>query len=153
MDYDKVLENIKSDNNILFLKHLNEVNKNDLLGKEIHSKIIDFENSKHDLNKKDKVKYDSDIFSRLNQVDKIMYKKSWNKLAKEQKKVKILEFINTYIIHNNKNTDQIKKNILNDFEKNKLNSNKDVNYDFFSTQIIKISKLTYDKDSKEYKYS
>ena len=151
MEYTKIFDNIILDNNITFLKNIKEVSKDDLLNKEIYNKILDLEKSKNDLSNVSQ--YESDIFKRLDNIEKLIFKKPWNKLSKEQKKIKLLEFLKSHIIHNNKNTDKVKSMILSDFEKNKLNSVKKVNYDIFSSQIVKIINFEYNKDSQEYSYS
>ena len=151
MEYNKIFDNILLDNNITFLKNIKEVNNDDLLNKEIYSKILDLKGSKSKLSEINE--YESDIFKRLDDIEKLTFKKPWNKLSKEQKKIKLLEFFKNHIIHNNKNTDKIKDIILNDFEGNKLNSVKKVNYDIFSSQIVKIVNFEYDKDKNEYIYA
>ena len=150
MEYTKIFDNIILDNNITFLKNIKEVSNDDLLNKEIYVKILDLENNKNDLS--DVNQYESDIFKRLDNIEKLTFKRPWNKLSKEQKKIKLLDFFKNHIIHNNKNTDKIKKMILNDFDKNKLNSVKKINYDIFSAQIVKIVNFEYNKDTQEYSY-
>ena len=84
MEYTKIFDNIILDNNITFLKNIKEVSNDDLLNKEIYSKILDLENSKNNLS--DVKEYESDIFKRLDNIEKLTFKRPWNKLSKEQKK-------------------------------------------------------------------
>ena len=63
-----------------------------------------------------------------------------------------LEFIKSYFITNNKNTNLVVKEIWNDFNDGKLNSGKAVNYEAFSTKIIGINKLTYNTENNNYIY-
>jgi hypothetical protein len=149
MENKKIFENIKFNGNIRFLENLLEVNKDEVLAKDIKLKIDEIYECKH---KFSKVNYDSNIFDRLEKVHNLAFKKSWNKLTKEQKLIKINEFFKNQFVDYSKNKNKIKKMILSDFENNILNSNKKVCYDIFSMQITKIEKLEFDNELNEYKY-
>ena len=149
MENSKILENIKFDGNIRFLENLLEVNKDKVLSKDIKLKIDEIYEGKH---KFSKINYDSSIFDRLEKVHNLAFKKSWNKLTKEQKLIKINEFFKNQLVDYSKNKNKIKKMILSDFENNMLNSNKKVCYDIFSMQITKIEKLEFDNELNQYKY-
>ena len=150
MNFKNKVDNIINDNVLFLLENLKkEVKNNDELKDSINNLIFYHES----MYVKPKNNYESDIFERLNKIDEYIYKKSWNKLSKEQKKVKIVEFMNSFFIHKLDNVDDIKQKILKDLSINKLNSVNNVLYDSFSCKIIKINKLEYNKSTPKYIYN
>lgn len=150
MNFKNKVDNIINDNVLFLLKNLKkEVKNNEELKDNINNLIFYHES----IYVKPKNSYESDIFERLNKIDEYIYKKSWNKLSKEQKKVKIVEFMNSFFIHKLDNVDNIKQKILKDLSINKLNSVNNVLYDSFSCKIIKINKLEYNKSTHKYIYN
>ena len=87
MNFKNKVDNIINDNVLFLLKNLKkEVKNNEELKDNINNLIFYHES----IYVKPKNSYESDIFERLNKIDEYIYKKSWNKLSKEQKKVKIV---------------------------------------------------------------
>ena len=150
MDQNVIIDNIVKSNKLLFLECTKEDCKDEFYLNKINDLIIYFNNI--DKSQKDLNKFESDIDQRLAKIDQYAYRKAWNKLTKIQKEIKLKEFINSYFINNDKNTQQIKKNILKDFEDGKLNSGKVVNYEAFSTKIIGLNNLSYSTDDNNYIY-
>lgn len=102
---------------------------------------------------KNKPNIKSDIQQRLSKIDNYMYKKPWNKLAPIHKKQKIKEYIQNYLFNAPEdNLEKIKKKIMNDLEKKKLNSAKKVKYDPVGSVILNIQGLEYDTNICEYSY-
>ena len=95
--------------------------------------------------------YKSDIQKRLSKIEDYAFRKPWNKLSKEQKLIKLKEFLNEFIKEAT-NSKLIKRKILDQFKKNKLNSAKVVNYEPFSSKIIGINNLNYDTENNKYIY-
>ena len=150
MDYDKIINDTILLNKLTFLKNSYDDCNDDSIRDKIANLISYYEHKNTPI--KEVNKFETNIFDRLANVNKIAFRKPWNKLSKEQKKIKLNEYMNMFFIHSTNNVKQIKSKILTDFENNKLNSVKFVNYDVFSCQIIKINKLKYDKGKKIYNY-
>ena len=150
MSFKNKVDSIINENVLFLLQNLNkEVKNDDKLKVNINNLIYYYKS----LEIKPKEKYESNIHDRLNKIDEYIYKKSWNKLSKEQKKVKIVEFMNSFFIHKLDNVEDIKIKILKDLSNNKLNSVNNVLYDSFSYKIIKIKNLQYNKSMHIYTYN
>lgn len=150
MSFKNKVDSIINENVLFLLENLNkEVKNNDKLKVNINNLIYYYKS----LEIKPKEKYESNIHDRLNKIDEYIYKKSWNKLSKEQKKFKIVEFMNSFFIHKLDNVEDIKIKILKDLSNNKLNSVNNVLYDSFSYKIIKIKNLQYNKSMHKYTYN
>jgi hypothetical protein len=149
MDYNEKIDNILKDNLLVFLRNTKEDCKDDFYLNKISNLITYYEN----INKDPKLlnTYKSDIQKRLAKLEDYAYRKPWNKLSKDQKLIKLKEFVSSFI-ENAKNTKVIKRKILEDFKNNKLNSAKIVNYEPFSSKIIGISKLSYNTENNNYIY-
>jgi len=146
----QLIDNIIKANKLTFLECVKEDCKDKFYLNKINDLIIYFKNI--DKQQKDLNKFESDIDKRLAKIDEYAYRKSWNKLSKIQKEIKLKEFIKLYFINNDKNTEIIKKKILADFNNNKLNSAKVINYEAFDSKIIGINKLSYNTDNNKYIY-
>lgn len=82
-----------------------------------------------------------------------VFKRPWNKLHYEQKKIKLLEYVEKYLLTvSKKNHDEIKQILLEDLKNKKLNSGKVVYYDQLTAKIIGINGLDYNTDSGTYIY-
>ena len=150
MSFKNKVDSIINENVLFLLQNLNkEVKNDDKLKVNINNLIYYYKS----LEIKPKKKYESNIHDRLNKIDEYIYKKSWNKLSKEQKKFKIVEFMNSFFIHKLDNVEDIKIKILKDLSNNKLNSVNNVLYDSFSYKIIKIKNLQYNKSMHKYTYN
>ena len=150
MDYEKIINDTILLNKLTFLQNSYDDCKDDNVRDKIANLISYYEHKNTPI--KEVNKFETNIFDRLANVNKIAFIKPWNKLSKEQKKIKLNEYMNMFFINTISNVRQIKSRILSDFENNKLNSVKFVNYDVFSCQVIKINKLKYDKANKVYIY-
>ena len=146
----QIIDDIIKSNKITFLECTKEDCKDEFYLNKINDLIIYFKNI--DKKQEDLNKFESDIDQRLAQIDIYAYRKSWNKLSTIQKEIKLKEFMKSYFINNNENTENIKNKILDDFKNNKLNSGKVINYEAFATNIIGINKLNYNTDNNKYSY-
>jgi hypothetical protein len=149
MDYNDKISNILQDNLLVFLRNTKE----DCKDEYYHTKICNLISYYENINKNPKTlnTYTSDIQKRLAKIDDYVYRKPWNKLSKEQRLVKLKEFLNEFI-KDATNSKVIKSKILDEFKKNKLNSAKVVNYEPFSSKIIGINNLNYDTENNKYVY-
>ena len=149
MDYNDKISNILQDNLLVFLRNTKEDCKEEYYYGKICNLISYYEN----INKDPKTlnTYKSDIQKRLSKIEDYAFRKPWNKLSKEQKLIKLKEFLNEFIKEAT-NSKLIKRKILEQFKKNKLNSVKVVNYEPFSSKIIGINNLNYDTETNKYIY-
>ena len=149
MDYNDKISNILQDNLLVFLRNTKEDCKDEYYYGKICNLISYYEN----INKDPKTlnTYKSDIQKRLSKIEDYAFRKPWNKLSKEQKLIKLKEFLNEFIKEAT-NSKLIKRKILEQFKKNKLNSAKVVNYEPFSSKIIGINNLNYDTENNKYIY-
>ena len=147
MDYYDKISDLIEDNLLYFLKNALEDCKDEYYNNKIHDLISYFNN----LNKDPKTlnTYESDIQKRLSKIEDYVYRKPWNKLSKEQRLTKLNEFLNDFI-KDSVNSKIIKNEILEQFKKNKLNSANVINYEPFSSKIIGINNLSYDKEKNKY---
>ena len=142
MDQDtQIIDNIIKSNRLKFLEFTKEDCTDQFYLNKINDLVIYFNNI--DKKPKDLNIFESDIDQRLAKIDEYIFRKPWNKLTKIQKEIKLKEFISRYFICNNENTNNIKNLLLEDFNNDKLNSAKIVNYDSFKSDIIGISRLSY----------
>ena len=150
MDEEIIINKILKDNLLVFLKNAKE----DCQDKNYYDKICKlisyYENKNKNVKKINT--YESDINKRLSIIDNFAYKKSWNKLNKQQRLIKLNNFLNNFIKEDALNSVIIKEKILNDFENNKLNCNNLVNYDSLKCKINSITNLNYDIKNKKYIY-
>lgn len=144
----QIIDNILKSNKLKFFKYLNEDCSDDLYKNKINDLIIYFENI--DKQNKDVNVFESDINNRLAKIDQIAYRKPWNKLSKIQREIKLKEFINTFLLKSASNYNDIKNLLLKEFDNNKLNSSKVVNYEPYTSKIIGINKLNFDTESNKY---
>jgi len=149
MDYNDKISNILQDNLLVFFKNTKEDCKDEYYYGKICNLISYYEN----INKDPKTlnTYKSDIQKRLSKIEDYAFRKPWNKLSKEQKLIKLKEFLNDFIKEAS-NSRLIKRKILDQYKKNKLNSAKEVNYEPFSSKIIGINNLNYDTENNKYIY-
>ena len=149
MDYNDKISNILQNNLLVFLKNTKEDCKDEYYYGKICNLISYYEN----INKDPKTlnTYKSDIQKRLSKIENYAFRKPWNKLSKEQKLIKLKEFLNDFIKEAS-NSKLIKHKIFDQFKKNKLNSAKVVNYEPFSSKIIGINNLNYDTENNKYIY-
>ena len=149
MDCNDEISNILQDNLLVFLKNTKEDCKDEYYYRKICNLISYYEN----INKDPKTlnTYKSNIQKRLLKIDHYIFRKPWNKLSKEQKLIKLKEFLNDFI-KDASNSKLIKRKILDEFKKNKLNSAKVVNYEPFNSKIIGINNLNYDTENNKYIY-
>ena len=147
MDYNDKINNILEDNLLFFLKNALEDCKDEYYNIKINN-LISYFNS---INKDPKTlnTYKSDIQKRLSKIEDYVYRRPWNKLTKEQRLIKLNEFLNDFI-KDSVNSKIIKNEILEQFKKNKLNSANIVNYEPFSSKIIGINNLSYDTENNKY---
>lgn len=150
MEPNTIIDSIVKSNKLLFLECTKEDCRDDFYLNKINDLIIYFNNI--DKNTKDLNKFESDIDQRLAKIDEYAYRKAWNKLTKIQKEIKLKEFLKSYFIINDKNTENIKNKIIKDFHNGKLNSGKVVIYEAFTTKIIGLNNLTYNTDDNKYIY-
>lgn len=100
-----------------------------------------------------KQKVDSDIQERLSKMDDYIYKKAWSRLNIEQKKVKLLEYLDTNLLGcSNENIKELKKVLLEALKQKKLNKKGKVSYDSKSGIILSLEDLYYDEEEKVYEY-
>lgn len=86
-------------------------------------------------------------------IDKYVYQRPWGKLKYEQKRIKLLEYIESNLISSDKsNIEHVKTNLLKDLKDDKLKTSKLVNYDQLKRNIISIKGLSYNKSKKLYIY-
>ena len=109
----QLIDNIIKANKLTFLECVKEDCKDKFYLNKINDLIIYFKNI--DKQQKDLNKFESDIDKRLAKIDEYAYRKSWNKLSKIQKEIKLKEFIKLYFINNDKNTEIIKKKNISRF--------------------------------------
>ena len=147
MEYNDKIDNILKQNLIFFLTNIKEDCKDEYYYSKVCNLITYFNNIDKDASKINL--YKSDIQKRLSKIDDCVYKKPWNKLSKEQRLIKLKEFLNDFIKDAN-NSEIIKSKILNDFKNNKLNSANIVNYEPLSSKIIGINKLSYNIENNKY---
>ena len=150
MDYRECIDGIIKNNLLKFFNNANEDCSDEFYKDKINNLIMYFENI--DKDPKSLYTYNSDIQKRLAKIDEYVYRKPWNKLQKDQKLNRLKLFLNTYLIKDANNTKFIKKKIIDDFNNNKLNSAKVVNYEPFSSKIIGINKLNYNTENNKYVY-
>ena len=146
----QIIDDILKSNKLKFFKHLNEDCSDELYRNKINDLIIYFNNI--DKQYKDLNVFESNIDERLAKMDQLAYRKPWNKLSKVQKEIKLNEFINTFLLKSAKNYNDIKNLLLKEFDNNKLNSSKVVNYEPYSSKIIGINKLNFDTESNKYTF-
>ena len=147
MDYNDKINDILEENLLFFLKNALEDCKDQYYNAKICNLISYFKNLKRD--PKTLNTYKSDIQKRLSKIEDYSFRKPWNKLSKEQRLIKLKEFLNDFI-KDSINSKIIKNEILEQFKKNKLNSANVVNYEPFSSKIIGINNLSYDTETSKY---
>ena len=147
MEYNDIINEIIQDNLLLFLNNTKEDCKDEYYYSKICNLITYFKNLNQDQNKINT--YKSDIQKRLSIIDEYVFRKPWNKLTKEQRLIKLNEFLNDYI-KDTSNSKIIKNKILEEFKKNKLNSAKIVSYEPISSKILGINNLSYDTENNKY---
>jgi len=150
MDYNQQIDEIKLNNNLNLFNFIKEDCKDEFFLNKVNDLIIYYKN----IDKKTEIinTFESNIQERLCKFEDYAFRKPWNKLSKIQKENKLKEFINNYFIEENDEINSIKKNIMNDFNFNKLNSAKIVNYESFNSKIIGISKLSFNINDNKYIY-
>tara|TARA_X000000950_G_scaffold188027_2_gene227391 strand:- start:3060 stop:3512 length:453 start_codon:yes stop_codon:yes gene_type:complete len=147
MDYNDIINDILQDNLLFFLNNTKIDCNDEYYYSKICNLITYFKNKNQDVDTINT--YKSDIQKRLSKIDDYVYRKPWNKLSKEQRLIKLKEFLNN-LIKDAVNIEIIKYDIMQLFEKNKLNSAKLVNYEPFSSKIIGINNLNFDTESNKY---
>jgi len=149
MDYEKKIDTIIESNEIYKLKSMLD-DCTDPLNEKIINDIIVFKNHVKE-NKKTVIK--SDINERLAKIDEYVYRRPWKKLHEIQKKTKLEEYLKNYLFNAPvENIKNIKEMIMDDFNKKKLNSAKNVTYDSTGAVILSINNLEYDNELCEYNY-
>lgn len=83
------------------------------------------------------------------EIEKYMYKKSWNKLPDIHKVFKIDEYLTKHIINKKTKTKLLDKLKTKVYQK-KLNTKSEIEYDSKNAVIIAIHSLKYDKETKKY---
>ena len=107
--------------------------------------------SKMNVKKDKKATYKNDEV--VKKLSDYVFKRPWNKLHYEQKRIKLLEYIEKYLLTvSKKNHNEIKNILLEDLKNRKLNSGKVVYYDQLTAKIIGINGLDYDTNSSTYIY-
>ena len=147
MDYYDKISDLIEDNLLYFLKNALEDCKDEYYNTKIYNLISYFNNLNRD--PKTLNTYKSDIQKRLSKIEDYAYRKPWNKLTKEQRLIKLNEFLDDFI-KDSLNSKIVKNKILEQFKKNKLNSANIVNYEPFSSKIIGINNLRYDTEKNKY---
>ena len=147
MDYNDIINDMLQDNLIFFLNNTKYDCKDEYYYSKICNLITYFKNLNQDQNKINT--YKSDIQNRLSKIDSYAFRKPWNKLTKEQRLIKLKEFLDDFI-KEAKNSKIIKNEILEQFKKNKLNSAKIVNYEPISSKILCLNNLNYDTENNKY---
>lgn len=153
MDFDKIKnENFRTriTDEIEYLKNNNSLNifeNKDMLSdqEQINKRLLDLEI----ILKKSEEPKKHNIFS---EVDKYIYKKPWNRLSSFHKIVKIKEFIK-----DNYGEGELQTKIINEIVKaiqeNKMNTKKQVVYDFSKEKIESVPVLKVNLENNEYKLS
>lgn len=150
MDYEKQINTIIDNNDIYKLKSMLD-DCTDPLYEKLINDILIFKNHKKE-NKKTVIK--SDISERLSKIDDYVYRRPWKKLHEIQKKNKIEEYLKNYLFNApDDNIKKIREMIIDDFNKKRLNSAKNVTYDSVGAVILNINNLEYDNESCEYNYT
>lgn len=150
MDYEKQITTIIENNEIYKLKCMLD-DCTDPFNEKLITNILSFKNHKKE-NKKTVIK--SDISERLSKIDDYVYRRPWKKLHEIQKKIKIEEYLKNYLFNApSDNIKKIREMIIDDFNKKRLNSAKNVTYDSIGAVILNINNLEYDNESCEYNYT
>lgn len=147
MEYNDKINYMLDENLLFFLKNALEDCKDEYYNTKIYNLISYFNNLNRD--PKTLNTYKSDIQKRLSKIEDYAYRKPWNKLTKEQRLIKLNEFLDDFI-KDSLNSKIVKNKILEQFKKNKLNSANIVNYEPFSSKIIGINNLRYDTEKNKY---
>lgn len=147
MEYNDKINYMLDENLLFFLKNALEDCKDEYYNTKIYNLISYFNNLNRD--PKTLNTYKSDIQKRLSKIEDYAYRKPWNKLTKEQRLIKLNEFLDDFI-KDSLNSKIVKNKILEQFKKNKLNSANVVNYEPFSSKIIGINNLRYDTEKNKY---
>lgn len=88
------------------------------------------------------------------ELDKYIYQRPWSKLAYEQKRIKLIEYIDESLINiSEDNYQKTKKILLEDLKNKKLDSAKIVSYDSLKHKIMSIKGLKYDSNNKKFSYN
>lgn len=146
MDYEKHFNDIVIKQEVLMLDYMledcksqDEINLiNDILTYIKHKNV--------------KVVEKKDTDKKKFKADDYLFKRPWKKLSQIHKKQKLDDYLQNYLFQTSKeNLKEIQQKIIEDFNKNKLNSKK-VNYDPVSTVILSIEGLNYNTENCEYSY-
>jgi sugar lactone lactonase YvrE len=81
------------------------------------------------------------------EVDQYVYNKPWNKLAPIHKIIKLREYVNNLLIHNDADRDELVKQLTDYVYEKKLTRSNDVKYDQTKSMIVSVPSLKY-KDNK-----
>jgi hypothetical protein len=151
-DYASYIENVIHNAEMLKLNNMREDCKVDKSQKNYLMDIISYKKMLNIDRKKEKnVKYTNDDV--VKKLSDYVFKRPWNKLHYEQKRIKMLEYIDKYLLNVSKNNHgEIRKILLEDLKNKKLNSGKTVYYDQLTAKIIGINGLDYDTKSSKYIY-
>lgn len=151
MDYENEIDKIRNDSIIHLLKCAEEDCKDDDFVPKIKDLLCYYTNVKKDVN--DVNTYETNIQTRLSSLEELSYKRPWNKLNNIQKGKKLEEFIKMYFIFDCPSKNETIKKIYDNFNNNKLNSSKLVNYDPFTSKILGLTNLKFYNEKKYYKFA
>jgi len=150
MDFEKYINNLRHDTTLKMFKNMDEI-CNDEEHSYFIKDYINYMENKHNVKKVNYIQ--SDVSERLAKVDEIVFRKAWNKLAYEHKRIKIKQYLSTRLLEvDEDNLNEIKVLINKDFENKKLNTSKTITYDPITTLILGIEGLDYDSKENIYTY-
>ena len=151
MDYDTYIDKIKYNNEIKMLQFMKEdcQSENDL---KLINDLITYKYHKNNPVKQDKI-IKSNYKEKISKIDKYLYNKPWKKLEQIHKKNKLIEYCDNHLFNAPEdNLIEIKNQLIEEFNDNKLNSAKKIIYDPISSNILEIKGLEYDTNTNTYSY-